>query len=298
MKTNTLFRKQQRQGFWFILPALLVLLVLLVYPVAISVFYSFTSKHLIRANYRFVGFDNYIKILTDPNFYHAFWISIKWVIYSLLGQILIGFTAALALNRVKHGQTVFRTALIVSWAFPSIVIAVAWKWILNGVSGFLPHFLVQIGLCSTPPEFLSNGATVFATLIFINVWFGAPLIMVNVLSALQTVPKDQYEAAQIDGASPWQSFVYITVAHIKVVVGLLVVLRTIWVFNNFDMIYLLTGGGPAKLTETMPIYAYNIGWGLKQLGRSSAITVLLMMFLLFICFMYFRLLDKWEREAQ
>ena len=122
--------------------------------------------------------------------------------------------------------------------------------------------------------------------------------MVNVLSALQTVPKYQYEAAQIDGASSWQSFLYITFPHIKMVVGLLVVLRTIWVFNNFDMIYLLTGGGPAKLTETLPIYAYNVGWGLKQLGKSSAITVLLMIFLLIVCALYFKLLDKWEKEAK
>ena len=122
--------------------------------------------------------------------------------------------------------------------------------------------------------------------------------MVNVLSALQTVPKDQYEAAQIDGASSWQTFLYITFPHIKMVVGLLVVLRTIWVFNNFDMIYLLTGGGPAKLTETLPIYAYNVGCGLKQLGKSSAITVLLMIFLLIVCALYFKLLDKWEKEAK
>lgn len=121
--------------------------------------------------------------------------------------------------------------------------------------------------------------------------------MVNVLSALQTVPKDQYEAAQLDGASPWQSFVHITLPHIRVVVGLLVVLRTIWVFNNFDTIYLITGRRPANLTQTVPIYAYNVGWGLKQLGRSSAVTVLLLIFLLIVCMFYFKILDKWEKEG-
>ena len=133
-------------------------------------------------------------------------------------------------------------------------------------------------------------------MVFINIWFGAPLIMVNVLSALQTVPKDQYEAATLDGSSAWQSFIYITVPHIRRVVGLLVVLRTIWVFNSFDMIYLITGGGPAGLTQTVPIYAYNTGWGLKMLGRSSAVTVLLLIFLLLVCSLYFRLLNKWEME--
>ena len=110
-------------------------------------------------------------------------------------------------------------------------------------------------------------------------------------------PRDQYEAAQIDGASGWQSFVHITLPHIRVVVGLLVVLRTIWVFNNFDTIYLITGGGPADLTATVPIYAYNVGWGLKQLGVSSAVTVLLLIFLLAVCMVYFKILDKWEKEG-
>ena len=166
---------------------------------------------------------------------------------------------------------------------------------MNGVYGFLPNLLIKLGLCSTAPEFLT-GNLAFATLVFINIWFGSPLIMVNILSALQTVPKDQYEAAQIDGANTFQSFWHITVPHIRTVVGLLVVLRTIWIFNSFDIIYLITGGGPANKTLTVPIYAYNIGWGLKQLGRSSAVTVLLLLFLLIVCAQYFRLLSKWEEE--
>ena len=284
-------------GFCFILPAILVVGLLLLYPVCSSVFYSFTNKHLIKPNYKFVFFDNYIKVLTDPAFIHAFLTSIKWTVISLIGQILVGFTSALALNRVKKGQGVYRTFLIIPWAFPSIVIALAWKWILNGVYGFLPNLLVNLGILDSLPQFFSSKNLVFGTLVFINVWFGSPLIMVNVLSALQTVPRDQYEAAEIDGASAWQSFVHITVPHIRVVVGLLVVLRTIWIFNNFDTIFLITGGGPANLTQTVPIYAYNVGWGVKQLGVSSAVTVLLLIFLLIICVFYFKLLDKWEREG-
>ena len=282
----------------FILPALLVVVLLLLYPVTSSIFYSLTNKNLVKPTYTFIGLENYIKILTDASFWSAFLNNLKWTAASLLGQIFVGFTAALALEKIRHGKGIYRTLLIIPWAFPSIVLAFSWKWILNGVSGFLPNFLVKIGLCATPPEFLSSGGLVFPTLVFINIWFGAPLIMVNVLSALQTVPKDQYEAAQLDGASPWQSFIHITVPHIRMVVGLLVVLRTIWVFNSFDIIYLITGGGPAGLTMTVPIYAYNVGWGLKLLGRSSAVTVLLLLFLLFVCSLYFRLLNKWEKEGE
>lgn len=280
----------------FVLPAMLVVVLLLLYPVTSSIYYSFTNKNLIKPSYSFVGFENYVKILTDKTFWSAFFTNIKWTVASLAGQVLVGFTAALALNRIKKGSGLYRTLLIIPWAFPSVVLAFSWKWILNGVSGFLPNILVKLGLCTTAPEFLTSDLA-FATLVFINIWFGSPLIMVNILSALQTVPKDQYEAAQLDGASSWQSFWHITLPHIKTVVGLLVVLRTIWVFNSFDIIYLITGGGPANKTMTVPIYAYNLGWGLKQLGRSSAVTVLLLIFLLLVCSLYFKLLNKWEKEG-
>lgn len=295
-KTSNRIKRVMRSGVWFVVPAILVIGLLLLYPVGSSILYSFTSKHLIKANWKWVGVKNYVAILSDPDFWHSLLTNIKWTATSLLCQLIVGFSAAMALERIKKAKGLYRTMLIVPWAFPSIVIALSWKWILNGVSGFLPHLLVKLGICQTLPQFLTSGNSAFWTLVFINTWFGAPLIMVNVVSALQTVPKDQYEAAQIDGASSFQSFLNITVPHIKTVVGLLVVLRTIWVFNSFDMIYLITGGGPGGATETVPIYAYNIGWGLKQLGKSSAVTVILLGFLLIVCSMYFRILNKWEKE--
>lgn len=285
-------------GFLFVLPAILVVGLLLIYPVGTSIFYSFTSKHLIKPKYDFVFLDNYIKVLSDKEFIGSFLTSVKWTVISLAGQVLVGFTAALALDRIKIGKGLFRTILIIPWAFPSIVIALSWKWILNGVYGYVPNLLVNLGILDEIPQFFSSATLVFGTLVFINIWFGAPLIMVNVLSALQTVPRDQYEAAQIDGANVWQSFIAITLPHIRIVVGLLVVLRTIWIFNNFDTIYLITGGGPASLTQTVPIYAYNVGWGVKQLGVSSAVTVILLIFLLIVSMLYFKVLDKWEKEGE
>ena len=280
----------------FVLPAIIIVLALFVYPIISSFYFSFTNKNLIRPTYDFVGLDNYIAVLKDKGFWNAFLNSLKWTIFSLGGQLLVGFTAALALNKVKHLKGFYKTLLIIPWAFPSIVIAFSWQWILNGVYGFLPNILVQLGLCDTPPQFLTDRVLAFVVLVFINIWFGAPMIMVNVLAALQTVPQDQYEAAEIDGAKGWQSFLYITVPHIKVVTGLLVVLRTVWIFNNFDLIYLITGGGPAGATQTVPVYAYDMGWGTKLLGKSSAVTVLLFIFLMAVCVAYFAVLAHWEKE--
>ena len=288
--------KKNYTRWLFVLPAIIIALALFVYPIISSFYFSFTNKNLIRPTYDFVGLDNYIAVLKDKGFWNAFLNSLKWTIFSLGGQLLVGFTAALALNKVKHLKGFYKTLLIIPWAFPSIVIAFSWQWILNGVYGFLPNILVQLGLCDTPPQFLTDRVLAFVVLVFINIWFGAPMIMVNVLAALQTVPQDQYEAAEIDGAKGWQSFLYITVPHIKVVTGLLVVLRTVWIFNNFDLIYLITGGGPAGATQTVPVYAYDMGWGTKLLGKSSAVTVLLFIFLMAVCVAYFAVLAHWEKE--
>ena len=288
--------KRDLTRWLFVLPAIIVVCALFLYPICSSVFYSFTNKNLIRPTHSFVGFDNYVTILTDKAFWNSFFNSLKWTIFSLAGQLLVGFTAALALNRVKHLKGVYKTLLIIPWAFPSIVIAFSWKWILNGVYGILPNLLVQWGICDETPQFLTEKTLAFVVLVLINIWFGAPMIMVNVLSALQTVPQDQYEAAEIDGAKKWQSFLYITVPHIKIVMGLLVVLRTVWIFNNFDIIYLITGGGPAGSTQTVPLYAYDMGWGTKLLGQSSAVTVLLFIFMMIICIGYFAIIGRWEKE--
>lgn len=280
----------------FVLPAMLIVFLLLVYPIFSSIYFSFTSKNLIRPYYKWIWFDNFKFVLTNPEFYRAFLNSIKWTILSITGQLLVGFIAALSLNKIPKFSGFYRTLLIIPWAFPAIVIAFSWKWILNDVYGFIPNLLTQLHITKENINFLADPKTAFWIVLFINIWFGAPLFMVNILAALKTIPREQYEAAIVDGASSFQVFRYITIRHIRGVIGLLVVLRTIWVFNNFDLLYLLTGGGPSDLTTTLPIYAYKIGWNLKRLGTASAVTILLLLFLMAVCFGYFKLLNKWERE--
>ena len=280
----------------FVIPAMLIVFLLLVYPIFSSIYFSFTSKNLIRPYYKWIWFDNFKFVLTNPEFYRAFLNSIKWTILSITGQLLVGFIAALSLNKIPKFSGFYRTLLIIPWAFPAIVIAFSWKWILNDVYGFIPNLLTQLHITKENINFLADPKTAFWIVLFINIWFGAPLFMVNILAALKTIPREQYEAAIVDGASSFQVFRYITIRHIRGVIGLLVVLRTIWVFNNFDLLYLLTGGGPSDLTTTLPIYAYKTGWNLKRLGTASAVTILLLLFLMAVCFGYFKLLNKWERE--
>ena len=267
MKKNKM--KIDKINLVFVLPAMLIVFLLLVYPIISSVYFSFTSKNLIRPYYKWIWFDNFKFVLTNPEFYHAFLTSIKWTVLSITGQLLVGFIAALSLNRIPKFSGFYRTLLIIPWAFPAIVIAFSWKWILNDVYGFIPNLLTQLHITKENINFLADPKTAFWIVLFINIWFGAPLFMVNILAALKTIPREQYEAAIVDGASSFQVFRYITIRHIRGVIGLLVVLRTIWVFNNFDLLYLLTGGGPSDLTTTLPIYAYKTGWNLKRLGTAE-----------------------------
>ena len=294
MKKNKM--KIDKINLVFVLPAMLIVFLLLVYPIISSVYFSFTSKNLIRPYYKWIWFDNFKFVLTNPEFYHAFLTSIKWTVLSITGQLLVGFIAALSLNRIPKFSGFYTPLLNIPWAFPAIVIAFSWKWILNDVYGFIPNLLTQLHITKENINFLADPKTAFWIVLFINIWFGAPLFMVNILAALKTIPREQYEAAIVDGASSFQVFRYITIRHIRGVIGLLVVLRTIWVFNNFDLLYLLTGGGPSDLTTTLPIYAYKTGWNLKRLGTASAVTILLLLFLMAVCFGYFKLLNRWERE--
>lgn len=286
--------------WFFVLPAMAIVICLLIYPLMSTLVYSFTNKTMTKTTFKVIGLTNYINVLKDPAFFAAFGHSLLWTAGSVLGQVIVGFVGALSLNRIKNKkvQNAFRICAIIPWAFPAIATAMVWKWMLNGIYGFIPTVLMNLGITGDMPQFLSTSRLAMPTLIFINIWFGAPMILVNVFAALQTIPQDQYEAAQIDGATSRQSFVYITAPHIRTVVGLLVVLRTVWVFNNFDMIYMITAGGPAGASSTMPLYIYDTGWTGMMVGKASAASMLLLMFLILLCILYFLVINRWEKEER
>lgn len=286
--------------WFFVLPAMAIVICLLIYPLMSTLVYSFTNKTMTKTTFKVIGLTNYVNVLKDPAFFAAFGHSLLWTAGSVLGQVIVGFVGALSLNRIKNKkvQNAFRICAIIPWAFPAIATAMVWKWMLNGIYGFIPTVLMNLGITGDMPQFLSTSRLAMPTLIFINIWFGAPMILVNVFAALQTIPQDQYEAAQIDGATSRQSFVYITAPHIRTVVGLLVVLRTVWVFNNFDMIYMITAGGPAGASSTMPLYIYDTGWTGMMVGKASAASMLLLMFLILLCILYFLVINRWEKEER
>lgn len=277
------------------IPLALVVLVLLAYPVFSSLFFGLTNKSTIRPAYRMVWFANYKNVLTDPAFWNAFYNSIKWTVGSVTAQVLLGLSSALLLHRIDRFKAFFRSALLIPWAFSNVAIAFTWSWIFNDMFGLINVGLINLGIIDKPILFLADPALAFPSAILVNTWFGFPFVMVSVLAALQTIPVEEYEAARVDGGSAVQSFIHITLPHIKLVLGLVVVLRTIWVFNNFDLMFLLTAGGPGNSTETLPIYAYRTGWVLNSLGKASSIAAILLVFLLGISFIYFKIIDRMDK---
>lgn len=149
-----LIKKFDYARWLFVMPAIIVVGLLFVYPFLSSIYFSFTTKNLLSSNYQFVGLENYRKVLADPDFWNSFFNSLKWTFFSLVGQVLVGFILALAIHRIKRFKWLYRTLLIIPWAFPTIVIAFSWQWILNGVYGYLPNLIVKLGLMNNPPAFL------------------------------------------------------------------------------------------------------------------------------------------------
>ena len=246
----------------FIAPAMVVTIVLLAWPICMSIYYSFTNKSLLGKPVEFVGLSNYVSVLQNSEFYISLWNTVVYTVLSLSLQLLFGFIVALALNRITRFKGLFRTLCLIPWAFPMIIVSFTWSYLLNDIYGIVNGKLLAWGIVSQPIQFLADPKLAMITVSLINVWFGVPLFAINILASLQTIPKELYEAAEMDGATVWQRFRFITLPFVRVVVGLLIILRTIWIFNSFDLIFLLTGGGPGVSTQTMPIFAYRMGWTL------------------------------------
>lgn len=276
-------------GVLFLLPGMLVLAATLTYPIVSNLWNSFTDAHLVYPGAEWIGLENYRLTFADPDFYRAAKNSFVWTFSSIAIQVVLGLAAALLLNARVAGQFFFRLAMIVPYAFPTVTIALVWRWMLNSVYGVANFMLLGIGLIDKPIAWLSSQQYSMAVAVLVNVWFGYPLFALGILAGLQSIPAEHYEVARIEGASPWQTLRHVILPGIQKILGILIVLRTIWIFNAFDLVFLLTGGGPRGATETLPIYAYRIGWDIGFISQTSAIAVLLFIVLLGFAALYFRL---------
>jgi len=289
---NTLLKKAGRYfdskfGTLAMLPALIGLAFVLVYPVIVSVLWSFTNKSIMRRTTDIIYLENFIYLLKN----RELWISMRnglvYTTCTILLQILWGCSAALLLDRFlsNHIAKPLRLLFMIPWTFPVIVSVLVWGWLYND-SGLLSSVLFNQGFIKEPMSFLASKHTALLAVVFVHAWSGAPLIMMSTLAGLQSIPQDQYDVALIEGANGRQTFVYVILPNIKRILQVIIVLRCVWIFNNFNMIFLLTGGGPGSVTQNLPIMAYKYAWNSMEMGKSSAVSVIMLIFLAFMFSIY------------
>lgn len=274
-------------GTLAMLPALIGLAFVLVYPVTVSIMWSFTNKSIMRQTTDIVWFENFIYLLGN----RELWISMRnglvYTTCTIILQILWGSGSALLLDRFLSPYVTkpFRLLYMIPWTFPVIVSVLVWGWLYND-SGLFSTVLFNKGIIPEPMSFLASKHTALLSVVFVHAWSGAPLIMMSTLAGLQSIPQDQYDVALIEGTNSWQTLRYIIIPNIKRILQVIVVLRCVWIFNNFNMIFLLTGGGPGSATQNLPIMAYKYAWNSMEMGKSSAVSVIMLLFLILMFTVY------------
>lgn len=256
-------------------PALIVTFVVVFMPMLEAVVTSLYELVLFRPNAsRFIGLGNYIALFGDPVFWTALWQTCIWIGLTVPLQMGLGLVAALLLNKEFAWRGLARALVIIPWALPSVVIALMWRWIYDPTTGVLNDLLIYLSVLQTAVPWLADPDKALYAVIATLVWQGFPFFTVMILAGLQGIPRSQYEAASIDGASAWRQFRHITLPGIAPILATAGLLRIIWVANSMDVIFVMTGGGPGYATYTLPLYAFikarqNLDFGY---GTSIAVT--------------------------
>jgi multiple sugar transport system permease protein len=287
-------KPETRSALLLITPAVGFLAVFVAYPVFDVVRLCVLEIDFSTDVARYVGWANFAAVLSSPKLAPVAWNTLVWTLGSLFGQFGLGLAAALCINQNLPGMRVIRTILLLPYVVPVIALALFWRWMLDGSFGIISAALQSIGLLAADQSPLGLPGGAMASVILANVWRGFPFVMISYWAALQGIPAEQYEAARVDGASGWQAFRYVTLPHLAAITKVMVVLRLIWTVTFFDIVWLITRGGPGGATEHWPIWIYQESMGFFRFGRGAALAVLLAAILAAISAAYVALL---RREA-
>lgn len=262
-------------GLLFIAPAALFMLVFVAFPVLDAIRLAFHSTDLFTDQMRFVGLANFEEMANSLKFWPVLRNTAIWTVFSLIGQFGLGLAAALAINRDLPGMSIVRTILLLPYVVPVIALALFWRWMLDGSFGIVSYALQSAHLLAPDQSPLASIDGAMASVIVANIWRGFPFVMISYWAALQSIPPEQYEAAQVDGATALQQFLYVTLPHLAGITKVLIVLRLIWTATFFDIIWLITRGGPAGATEHWPVWIYQETLGFFRFGYGAALAVAL-----------------------
>jgi multiple sugar transport system permease protein len=271
-------RRQVLLSFALLIPAAAAVLLLIVYPLYQVVDISFRDGKVMnfaRIGELPLGFGNYARVLTDPTFWRATLNSTIYVGFSVGGAFLVGLATALLLNRELPGTRIFRTIVLVPWAVPGVIVAIMFLWILDGSFGVFNSILRATGLLQGELPWFVDMRTAMVAVVIPTIWKTYPLITLTILAALQSIPKELYEASNVDGARKIQQFWYITWPGIQSASFLVIMISALGVFRDVDIVFATTGGGPASSTETLALYVYKEAFHYFRMGTATAVGTLM-----------------------
>lgn len=290
---------RHRADYLYVAPALGVMALVIGYPIYYTIHLSFfrTPPNLALDEKEFIGFANYNTILAADTFHEATWNTLVWTVYSTFFAFVLGFGAALALNKVFPGRGLLRGVLLVPYVISAVAASYVWRWLYHSDVGVIGAAATAIGLSSGPINFLDNRQWVMASLIVVNVWKEFPFAMIMLMAGLQTVPDQLLSAARVDGAGPWNRFWHVTVPHLKGVILVTVLLLLVTNLNSFTIPYIMTGGGPAGASEIWITHIYQIAFGRIRFGLASAYSVILFIVMMALGYFYVRALTAGDDKA-
>ena len=277
-----------------VFPSILIVALLVAVPTAAGVAFSVQDVQIGEPTSPFVGLAHFQWALAADVFRSALANTLIWVFGSVGLEMVIGLGVALLLNRTFVGRGLARAIVFAPYLIPTVVAVLVWRYMFHDVVGIMNHFLLGIGVIDAPLNWLATPKMAMVSVIIVGVWKFFPFVVLAILGVLQSVPQEQYEAARIDGASDWQQFWRITLPYVMPVFLLTALLRTIWTFHKFDIIYLLTGGGPMGATTTLPVLVYQKAFADFELGRAAALALITAFILALMLGVYFYLTKRAE----
>jgi multiple sugar transport system permease protein len=289
-----------RSDYLYVLPAIVVMLVVIAYPIYYTVDLSFfrTPPGLQLRDKVFIGVDNYTTILSSDVFWRVTLNTAIWTLASTVIAFILGFASALALHRDFGGRAILRAILIIPWVISAVAASYIWKWIYHSDFGIIGAVMVQLGIVARQPNFIDNVNTVLPSLIVVNIWREFPFAMIMVMAGLQTVPDQLLRAAKVDGASAWQRFWHVTFPHLRSVSTVTILLLSVANFNSFIVPWIMTGGGPSNASHIWITHIYELAFGRQRWGVAAAYSVLLFIILMMLGYFYVKALSGNEKQEQ
>lgn len=289
--STVLYRLTQRHRHWFFIgPALIILLVVVIYPIIFSTGISLFRVTFASQSRPFVGLQNFERMLSNDDFLQSAYNTLFYVVFSVSGSFILGFGAALLIRRVTAGKELLRLILIIPITMAPIVVGLMWNWMLDPLFGLINWFL---GLLGIPGQtVLAQASTARMTVVVVDIWQWYPLVFLIMEAGMAALPRAPYESARLEGVSSWMIFRCITLPMLRPIILVALLLRTVDAFRTFDIVRVMTDGGPALTTETLSLYLYRTAFTFNKLSRAAAGSILMLLFIGLISAIMFRLLYR------